>query len=64
LNEEPRDCGALLVSAGKTVTVPAGTFTDTIRVRDFNPLDGSKGFKVYAPNVGIIVDGPLNLISY
>jgi hypothetical protein len=55
---------ATIVSRGRTVTVPAGTFTDTIRVRDFNPLDGSKGFKVYAPNVGIIVDGPLSLVSY
>jgi hypothetical protein len=33
-------------------------------VRDFNPLDGSKGFKVYARNVGIIVDGPLSLIRF
>jgi hypothetical protein len=55
---------ATIVSRGRTVTVPAGTFTDTIRVVDFNPLDGSKGSKVYAPNVGIIVDGPLDLISY
>jgi hypothetical protein len=55
---------ATIVSVGKTVTAPAGTFNDTIRVRDFNPLDGSRGFKVYAPDVGIIVDGPLSLISY
>jgi hypothetical protein len=55
---------ATIVSAGKTVTVPAGTFNDTIRVRDFNPLDGSRGFKVYALDVGIIVDGPLSLVSY
>lgn len=43
---------------------PAGTFTDAIKVRDFNPLDGSKGTKAYARNVGLIQDGPLLLLSY
>jgi hypothetical protein len=55
---------ATVVRRGRTVTVPAGTFADTITVRDFNPLDGSRGTKVYAPNVGLIVDGPLELIQY
>jgi hypothetical protein len=55
---------ATVTRRGRTVTVPAGTFADTITVRDFNPLDGSKGTKVYAPGVGLIVDGPLDLISY
>jgi len=54
---------ATIVGTG-TVKVPAGTFEGTIKVRDFNPLDGSKGFKIYAPDVGLIVDGPLSLISY
>jgi hypothetical protein len=47
-----------------TVEVPAGTFTNAMTVREFNPLDGSRGTKAYAPNVGLIVDGPLELISY
>jgi hypothetical protein len=55
---------ATVIRRGRTVTVPAGTFDDTITVRDFNPLDGSRGTKVYAPGVGLIVDGPLDLISY
>ena len=55
---------ATVIRRGRTVTVPAGTFADTITVRDFNPLDGSRGTKVYAPGVGLIVDGPLDLISY
>jgi hypothetical protein len=54
---------ATIVRIGQTVTVPAGTFTNTLRVRDFNPLDGSRGVKVYAPDFGIIRDGPLDLIS-
>jgi hypothetical protein len=55
---------ATVIRRGRTVTVPAGTFADTITVRDFNPLDGSRGTKVYAPNVGLIIDGPLELIDY
>jgi hypothetical protein len=55
---------APVVRRGRTVTVPAGTFANTITVRDFNPLDGSKGTKVYAPGVGLIVDGPLELIDF
>jgi hypothetical protein len=46
------------------VKVPAGEFTNAMTVRDFNPLDGSRGTKVYAPGVGLVVDGPLTLISY
>jgi hypothetical protein len=55
---------ATVIRRGRSVKVPAGTFADTITVRDFNPLDGSKGTKVYAPGVGLIVDGPVDLISY
>jgi hypothetical protein len=44
--------------------VRAGTFTETIMVRDFNPLDGSRSTKVYAAGVGLIRDTPLDLVSY
>ena len=54
---------ATIIGSG-TVEVPAGTFPDTIRVREFNPLDGDKGYKVYARDVGLIVDATLNLVSY
>lgn len=42
-----------------TVTKVSG---DTITVRDFNPLDGSKGTKEYQAGVGLIRDGPLDLV--
>jgi hypothetical protein len=45
-------------------TVSGVTFEDTITVRDFNPLDGSKGTKVYAAGIGIIRDGPLDVVSF
>jgi hypothetical protein len=55
---------ATIVAVGRTVTTPFGTFTDTIRTRDFNPLDGSRGTKSYARDFGLIHDGPLLLLSF
>jgi hypothetical protein len=55
---------ATIVRTGSTIRVPAGTFSDAITVRDFNPLDGSRGTKMYAPDVGLVRDGPLDLVSY
>jgi hypothetical protein len=52
-----------VVGAGPT-RVPVDVFTDVIRIRESNPLDGDFDFKVYAEDVGIIVDGPLALVSY
>jgi hypothetical protein len=54
---------ATIVRRG-SFTVPAGTFDDTITVRDFNPLDGSRSTKVYALGVGLIADDVLELVSY
>ena len=45
-------------------TVPAGTFADTITVREVNPLDGSRSTKVYARGVGLIADDSFSLIRY
>jgi hypothetical protein len=47
-----------------SVRVPAGTFEETIAVREFNPLDAGTSFKVYAEDVGILVDGPVQLVRY
>jgi hypothetical protein len=52
-----------VVGAGPTVT-PVGRFTEVIRIRESNPLDGGFDFKVYAKDVGLLVDGPLSLVSY
>jgi hypothetical protein len=55
---------ATIIASGVRIKVPAGTFTETIKVRDRNPLDGSTGIKFYARGVGLIVDGPVKLIRY
>jgi hypothetical protein len=54
---------ATIVSEDKTVRTPAGTFTNTIGVRDFNPLDGSRSTKAYASGVGLVVDDKLLLLE-
>jgi hypothetical protein len=54
---------AKIVGTGAVAT-PFKTFDDTIRVREANPIDGDKGYKAYARRVGLIVDGPLSLISF
>jgi hypothetical protein len=46
-----------------TATLPDGRIVNTITVRDFNPLDGSRGTKLYGQGVGLIEDGPLRLLS-
>lgn len=51
---------AEIVAVGETVTVPAGSFTDTVRVREWSPLEPDvEEFKVYARGVGILMDAAL-----
>ena len=45
------------------VTVPHARYDQTIRVREFNPLDGDVGFKVFAQGVGLVIDGPVQLTA-
>jgi hypothetical protein len=54
----------VVIEVGKTITVPAGTFTETIVVLEVNPLEGEEEPKVFAPGVGLLVDEDLELVSY
>ena len=47
---------ATIVGAGEVISVPLGTFADTIRVSERNPLDGDESEKVYARGVGLLLD--------
>lgn len=51
------------IAGGGRVKVGAGTFDATLRVREFNPLDGDVGFKTFAPGVGMVIDGSVELVS-
>ena len=56
------DEGRIVGTGG--VTVPAGPFPETIRVREFNPLDADKGYKVFAHGVGLVIDAAVELTEY
>jgi hypothetical protein len=45
------------------VTTPYGRFWETLRVREFNPLDGDVGFKVFARTFGLVVDDVVRLTA-
>jgi hypothetical protein len=51
------------ITGSGRVKVPAGVFNATLRVREFNPLDGDVGFKTFARGVGMIIDGDVELKS-
>ncbi len=53
-----------IIARGERVEVPAGTFTETIRVREFNPLERETGEKVFAADVGTVIDESLELVSF
>ena len=55
---------AKVIALGEATEVPAGTFEETATLRDGSPLDGSSGEKVYARDIGLIVDGPARLTRY
>ena len=50
------------VAAGESVTVGLGTFTDTIRYDETSALDNGMSSKVYARDIGILMDDTLERI--
>lgn len=56
---------AEIVSTTETVTVPAGKFTECVKTEETTPLEpGEKEYKVYAPGVGLVIDGGLKLVKH
>jgi len=55
---------AQVVGISERLTTPAGTFEKCLKTEETTPLEpGGKEYKLYAPGVGLIQDGPLVLIS-
>ncbi|MCG8603526.1 hypothetical protein MJD09_00810 [bacterium] len=54
------------VEMGLTITTPAGTFKDCIKVRETNWSEphGAESFKTHAPGVGLIGEDTLQLTAY
>jgi len=56
---------AEIKSVSDTLTTPAGRFENCLRVEETTPLEpGAKEYKVYAPGVGLILDGTLKITQY
>ena len=54
----------LIVAVGRKIEVPAGTFTETIRVMEINPLEDEQEPNVYAAGVGLVLDEDMELVRY
>lgn len=53
---------AEVIALGETITVPAGTFSDTLTTEDCNPLeDGATDEKVYVRGIGLAIDDAAEL---
>lgn len=54
---------AVIEAMNETITVPAGTFTETMRYKETSPLESGSSLKVFALNVGLIEDDGVRLVS-
>ena len=55
---------AEVLSVTERLSTPAGAFEGCLRTRETTPLEPfAKEYKVYAPGVGLIQDGPLVLVA-
>ncbi len=56
---------AEIVKIGLTISTPGGLFDDVLKTKESTPLEkNSVEFKWYAPNVGLIQDDTLKLVSF
>jgi hypothetical protein len=56
---------AEIIGLGVTIKTPAGEFKNCLKVEESTPLEpGKKEYKVYAPGVGLVLDGDLKLVKY
>jgi hypothetical protein len=54
---------AEVVGTGESVTTPAGTFRDCVRMKETSPLEKlAVEYKVYAPGIGLVKDGEFELV--
>jgi len=52
------------VSLSETMEVPAGKFENCLKVEESSGLESGKGYKYYAPGVGLLKDEDFVLVSY
>ncbi len=55
---------AHIVSLAERLTTPAGAFEKCLKTEETTPLEpGAREFKLYAPGVGLVKDGTLELVA-
>lgn len=52
------------ISASETLATPAGKFSHCLKIKETTPLESGVGYKLYAPDVGLLHDGTLRLVKY
>jgi hypothetical protein len=56
---------AEIVSVSATIQTPAGAFARCLKVEETTPLEpDEREYKLYAPGVGLVKDGSLELVAY
>jgi hypothetical protein len=53
-----------VVSLSTVLQTPAGKFEGCLKIREENPLDREKEFKIHAPGVGLVQDEDLLLVKH
>jgi hypothetical protein len=54
---------AKILSVTETVKTPAGEYKNCVKIEETTPLESGKEYKYYAPGVGLVQDGELQLIK-
>jgi hypothetical protein len=52
---------AEIVSMNEEVVTPAGTFSNCLETKESSALEKGKGYKYYAPGIGLVKDGKVSL---
>lgn len=55
---------AEIVSVTETLDTPAGKFVNVVKTEETSSLEPGKGYKLYAPGVGLIKDADVVLVKY
>ena len=52
------------ISITETVKTPGGDFKNCLKVKETTPIESGSEYKLYAPEVGLVVEGELKLVKY
>jgi hypothetical protein len=55
---------AEIVSVSETLKTPAGEFANCLKVEETTPLEPDTAYKFYAPGIGMVREGKLQLVKY